>query len=184
VVDFISSKDDPNDTSAGHRTDRELRKAQVEMRLAELEEAYTAMATICAGQGESSGRNEGAIGSCFQGLESIDWTSWKNRIHLTEVIMVGHSFGAATTVEIARHQYHFQWVSQAIMDDVWEMAISLSELGSKHRIRVPLLGINSKAFMYWPDNFNVAKAICEEVRQHGSLCWLMTVRCDCSHLKV
>lgn len=30
--------------------------------------------------------------------------------------------------------------------------------------------------MYWPGNFNVAKAISEEVRQHGSLCWLMTVR--------
>ena len=46
-------KDDPNDTSPGHRIDRELRKAQIEMRLAELEEAYTAMATICAGQVES-----------------------------------------------------------------------------------------------------------------------------------
>jgi hypothetical protein len=38
VVGFFFLKDDPNDTSAGHRTDRELRKAQVEMRLAELEE--------------------------------------------------------------------------------------------------------------------------------------------------
>jgi len=53
VVDFIFSKDDPNDMSPGHRIDRELRKAQIEMRLAELEEAYTAMATICAGQRES-----------------------------------------------------------------------------------------------------------------------------------
>ena len=49
----FSPKDDPNNTSPGHRIDRELRKAQIEMRLAELEEAYTAMATICAGQGES-----------------------------------------------------------------------------------------------------------------------------------
>jgi hypothetical protein len=62
------------------------------------------------------------------------------------------------------------------MYDVWGIAISLPELDSKHKIRVPLLGINSEAFMYWPDNFNVAKAICEEARRHGSLHWLMTVR--------
>ena len=62
------------------------------------------------------------------------------------------------------------------MYDVWGMAISPPELDSKDRIRVPLLSINSKAFMYLPDNFNAAKAICEEVRQHGSLYWLMTVR--------
>ena len=30
--------------------------------------------------------------------------------------------------------------------------------------------------MYWPENFNVAKTICEEVRENGKLCWLMTVR--------
>jgi len=89
--------------------------------------------------------------------------------------MVGHSLGVAATVEVARHQNHFQWVSQAIMYDVWGMAISSLEHDFKHRIRVSLLGINSEAFMYWPDNFNVAKAICEEVRQHGSLCWLMTL---------
>jgi len=30
--------------------------------------------------------------------KSIDWTFWKIRIRLTEVTIVGHSFGAATTV--------------------------------------------------------------------------------------
>ena len=98
--------------------------------------------------------------------------------------MVGHSFGAATTAKVARHQNRFQWVSQAVMYDGWGMAVSPPELDPKHRIRCPLLGINSEAFMYWPDNFNIAKAICEEVRQHGSLCWLMTVQGDGSHLTV
>lgn len=30
--------------------------------------------------------------------------------------------------------------------------------------------------MYWPGNFKVAKAICEETRESGSPCWLVTVR--------
>jgi hypothetical protein len=90
--------------------------------------------------------------------------------------MIGHSFGAATTVEVLRHQDRFQWISQGIMYGVWGLVVAPPHLDPGHTIRVPLLGINSEAFMYWPDNFKVAKAICEEVREHGSLCWLMTVR--------
>ena len=85
----------------------------------------------------------------------------ENRIHLTKVTMVGHSLGTATTIEVAYYQNHFQWVSQAIMYNVWGMAISPPEPDFKHRIHVPLRGTNSEAFMYWPDNFNVVKAICE-----------------------
>jgi platelet-activating factor acetylhydrolase len=32
--------------------------------------------------------------------------------------MIGHSFGAATTVEALRHLDRFQWVSQGIMYDI------------------------------------------------------------------
>jgi platelet-activating factor acetylhydrolase len=71
VVDFIFPKDDKNDTSPGHQVDRELRQAQIEMRLAELEEAYSALATTCAGDGRSLAeknlRFKGAIGAFFPG---------------------------------------------------------------------------------------------------------------------
>jgi platelet-activating factor acetylhydrolase len=180
VVDFIFPKDDKTDTTPGHQVDGELRQAEIEMRLAELEEAYSALATICIGEGKSLAeknlRFKGAIGASSQGLEGIDWTSWKDRFHLTKVTMIGHSFGAATTVEVLHHQDRFQWISQGIMYDVWGLAVAPPQLDPGLTIRVPLLGINSEAFMYWPDNFKVAKAICEEVREHGSLCWLMTVR--------
>lgn len=180
VVDFISPQNDPNDTSPGHQIDTELRLAQIEMRLAELEEAYSALETICAGEGkylaEKNLRLKGAISASAQGLEGIEWTSWKDRFHLADVTMVGHSFGTATTVEVLRHQERFQWVSQGITCDIWSLALTAFQLDPGHRIRVPLLGINSEAFMYWPDNFKVAKAICEETRENGSQCWLMTIR--------
>lgn len=116
------------------------------------------------------------MGASAQGLEGIEWTSWKDRIHLADVTMVGHSFGAATTVEVLRHQERFQWVSQGVMYDIWGLALTAFQPDPGHRIRVSLLGINSEAFMYWPGNFKVARAICEETRDSGSLCWLMTVR--------
>jgi platelet-activating factor acetylhydrolase len=103
-------------------TQMTLRQAQIEMRLAELEEAYSALATICAGEGKSLAeknlRSKGAVGAPSRGLEGIDWTSWKDRFHLNEVTMIGHSFGAATTVEALRHLDRFQWVSQGIMYDI------------------------------------------------------------------
>lgn len=173
VVDFISPKDDPNDTTSGHCIDKELRQAQLEMRLAELEEAYSALATICARKGESvAAKNlcfNGAVGGSSYGLDGLEWPPWKDRFYLTDVTMVGHSFGAATAVEVLRHQDRFRWVSQGIMYDIWGLALRAPDLEPGHKIRVPLLGINSEAFMYWPDNFDVAKAICEEPRQNGSL---------------
>ena len=133
-----------------------------------------------AGDGEALAKKnlrfKGVVGASSQALEGVDWKSWKHRFHLTEVTMIGHSFGAATAVEVLRHQDRFQWVSQGIMYDVWGMAVVPPEMDPQHRIRVPLLGINSEAFMYWSENFKVAKAICDEVREHGALCWLMTVR--------
>ena len=90
--------------------------------------------------------------------------------------MVGHFFGSVTTVEVLRHEGRFKYVSQGIDYDIWGMAVRPAESDPQHRIQVPLLGINSEAFMYWPDNFRVANAICEEVQEQGSLCWMMTIR--------
>ena len=180
LMDFIFPKHDPSDTTPGHKIDRDLRTAQIEMRLAELEEAYAVMTKICGGKGhevaDQNLRYKGAVGASSQGLDGINWDSWKDRFHTTEVTMIGHSFGSATTVEVLRHKDRFQYVSQGIIYDIWGLAVRPPESEPQHRIQVPLLGINSEAFMYWPENFNVAKAICDEVREHGSLSWLMTVR--------
>jgi len=89
--------------------------------------------------------------------------------------MLGHSFGAATTVEVLRHADRFNYIGQGIIYDIWGGAIRPPE-DPRHRISVPLLGINSEAFMYWPHNFESVLSLCHEAKEHGSLCWLMTVR--------
>ena len=39
--------------------------------------------------------------------------------------MLGHSFGAATTVEVLRNADHFGWASQGIIYDIWGQVVLL-----------------------------------------------------------
>lgn len=182
VVDFIFPKQNPYDTRPYNEqgVDKELRSAQIEMRLAEIEEAYDIVKAIAAGRGsaiaEQTLRNTEAIGASSRGLYGVEWDSWKGRLNTTQVTMVGHSFGPATTVEILRHANRFQWVGQGIMYDIWGIALNPPESEPRHRITAPLLGMNSEALMYWSENFRAATRVCDEAKMHGSLAWLLTVR--------
>jgi platelet-activating factor acetylhydrolase len=183
-MDYVFPKDNAKDTMPGNKqgVDAQLRSAQIQLRLAEIEEAYHVMTLIHDGKGECVERenlrdqDEGRVGGSSRGLKGIDWESWKGRFHLQQVTMLGHSFGAATTVEVLRHKHRFQYIGQGIIYDIWGAAIQAPEDEPDHRISTPLLGINSEAFMYWPDNFESVMALCREVKEQDQLAWLMTVR--------
>jgi platelet-activating factor acetylhydrolase len=179
-VDFIHPTSDKHDVNPGHHVDRELRNAQIDLRLAEIEEAYKIMLDICAGDGEKiATRNlkvPGAVGASKAGLKGINWSAWKDRFWTTNVTMVGHSFGATTTIEVLRQKKRFDHITQGIIYDVWGMPLRPTAEERESRIRVPLLGINSEAFMYWNENFEVAKTVVQEAQETGHPAWLMTVR--------
>ncbi len=183
-MDYVFPKDNAQDTMPGNEqgVDTELRSAQIKLRLAEIEEAYHVMALIHDGHGEDVAKenlrdkNEGRVGGSSRGLNGIDWKSWKGRFHLQQVTMLGHSFGGATTVEVLRHKNRFRFIGQGIIYDIWGAAIQPPQDDPDHRIHTPLLGINSEAFMYWPDNFEKVMSLCREVKEQGQLAWLMTVR--------
>jgi len=46
----------------------------------------------------------------------------------------------------------------------------------EHRIHLPILGINSEAFMYWQSNFDSVQSLMKEASEHGSPAYLLTVR--------
>ncbi|KAL3421860.1 platelet-activating factor acetylhydrolase [Phlyctema vagabunda] len=181
-MDYVFPKDNAMDTSPGNSqgVDNELRSEQISLRLAEIEEAYYLMNLIHDGRGEEVARanlrKKGNIGSSSRGLAGVDWAAWEGRFHLQQVTMLGHSFGAATTVEVLRHHDKFTFIGQGIIYDIWGAAIQPPEDDPAHRIDAPLLGINSEAFMYWPDNFESVMSLCKEAKDHNALCWLMTVR--------
>lgn len=168
---------DKYDTAPSHHVDQELREAQVNLRVAEIDETYRIMVEIASGRGEElkevNLRTPGRVGASSQGLEGIDFTEWENRFHLDHVTMVGHSFGAATTVKMLRCKNH-EYLTQGIVYDIWGMPVRPAT--PDNHIQVPVLGINSEAFMYWDANFKVAKSVIEESREGGNPAWLMTVR--------
>jgi platelet-activating factor acetylhydrolase len=186
-IDYVFPENNPMDTAPGNKqgVDAALRTAQIQLRLAEIEEAYHVMTLIHSGQGhEIAARNlrhknakeKAPIGASSRGLLGVNWEAWKGRFHLQQVTMIGHSFGAATTVEVLRHQDRFTYVGQGIIYDIWGAAIQPPKDEPGHRIHTPLLGINSEAFMYWNDNFESVMKLCKETKDEGGLCWLMTVR--------
>jgi platelet-activating factor acetylhydrolase len=78
---------------------------------------------ICAGEGEKIAeqnlRSEGYVGGSSSGLKGVNWAEWKNRYHCDKFTMAGHSFGAATVVEVLRHSERFTNVQAGIIYDIW-----------------------------------------------------------------
>ena len=181
TVDYIFPKDNPMDTSPGNPQgiDGELRTAQLALRLAEIDEAYQLINAINCGDGldiaERNLRRAGGVGASSRGLEGVNWSAWKGRVDMSQATMLGHSFGAAATIEVLRQREHFQWVKQAIIYDIWGAPLN-PNFNLEQSINVPLLAINSEAFTYWEKNFKTVTSLCEEASQQGAPSWLMTVR--------
>lgn len=187
IVDYMFPQDNPLDSGPNNPkgVDTELREAQVDLRMAELEEAYRVMRTIASGDGEKiteqNLRRKGFKGASSFGLEGVDWKSWQGRIKLDHVTACGHSFGAATTVEMLRRRDQFPYFTQGIIYDIWGAGTRPPiDDDPNHRIRVPLLAINSEAFTYWPTNFEKVDGMVKEAQagdgSDAAPAWLMTVR--------
>ncbi|KAI4730097.1 hypothetical protein E4T49_02036 [Aureobasidium sp. EXF-10728] len=175
----VIKQDNPMDTSPTNDkgVDHELRGGQLDLRLAEIEEAYKVINIINSGRGEEIAaknmRQKGYKASSTHGLDGLHWANWKDRVNTQFVIAAGHSFGAATVVDMLRHEKRFHWVAQGIIYDIWGSGTRpLAEEDQK--IQAPLLAINSEAFTYWPSNFDLVSNLVEEA--HPCPAWLMTVR--------
>jgi platelet-activating factor acetylhydrolase len=125
LICILTRPDNAWDTSPHNDkgVDRELRGAQLDLRLAEIEEAYKLINIMNAGNGETIAkqnmRREGYKASSTHGLEGVDWSAWKDRVNTQYVVAAGHSFGAATVVDMLRHESRFNWVAQGIIYDIW-----------------------------------------------------------------
>ncbi|KAM7192269.1 platelet-activating factor acetylhydrolase [Rhypophila sp. PSN 637] len=193
MVDYIFPKDNAIDTSPHNErgVDTELRGAQIEMRLAEIEEAFFVMGMIQSGHGsqvaEQNLRKKGNIGSSSRGLDGINWGEWKGRLYMSDVTLMGHSFGGATTVQALRlSEQRYSWISQGILLDPWGPAVPENKNNSaeNNKITKPILSIGSEAFMHWAENFDRVRSICREARRASSASsgggsahvWMTTIR--------
>ena len=186
VVDYILPKDNAQDTSPHNPkgVDQTLRSAQIELRLAEIEEAFYVLEMINSGQGEDIAaanlRKKGNIGSSSLGLKGVNWDHWKHRMFLQNVTMMGHSFGGATTVQACRG-HNLPWIGQGVMLDAWGQGTPLGGETPHDRVNKPIITISSEAFMHWKGNFDRILDICGEAEKSGQLCWMLTL-CGSTHL--
>ena len=186
VTDYLFPKGNPMDTSPTNEkgVDKVLRDAQIALRMAEIEEAYWVVCEIANGNGQQVAdrnlRRKGFKASSSHGLDGLDWPRWKDRVCLDNATACGHSFGAATTVEILRQSDRFHYISQGIIYDIWGAIIHPpEEKEADKRIKCPVLAINSEAFTYWPSNFELVESLIEGAKEKNpvsSPAWLMTLR--------
>ena len=183
-VDYLFPEGNAFDTSPNNDkgVDRELRDAQLELRSAEILEAYRVICAIAEGNGadvaQRNMRAKGYVGSSSRGLAGVDWGAWNNRVSTSNVTMMGHSFGAATTINVLRNSTTFSWITQGIIYDIWAAGIRIPPEGNatNQQLKVPLLAINSEAFTYWQKNYDAVKDLIDEATSNDALAWLMTVR--------
>jgi platelet-activating factor acetylhydrolase len=178
-IDYLFPKDNAQDTSPHNPNgvDKELRGAQIEMRLAEVEEASYVLGLINSGKGDKIRRDNlrkgDHVGSSSVGLDGINWQDWAGRLDLESVTMMGHSFGGATTVQALRSD-KLSWVTQGILLDPWGPATP--ECTEQKSVHKPVLSIGSEAFMHWAENFECVEQVCNEAREAGTLSWMTTIR--------
>ncbi|KAK3300856.1 platelet-activating factor acetylhydrolase, isoform II-domain-containing protein [Chaetomium fimeti] len=178
-IDYLVPKDNAQDTSPHNPdgVDKELRGAQIEMRLAEIEEAFYVLGLVNNGSGDKVRRDNlrevGHIGSSSIGLRGIDWRDWEGRLDLESVTMMGHSFGGATTVQALRSD-KLAWITQGILLDPWGPATP--ECTEQKSVHKPVISIGSEAFMHWAENFDCIEQVCNEARAADTLSWMTTIR--------
>jgi platelet-activating factor acetylhydrolase len=178
-IDYLFPKGNAQDTSPRNQkgVDKELRGAQIDMRLAEIEEAFHELGLINSGKGSQVHRDNlrkrGNVGSSSVGLDGIDWEDWADRLDLESVTIMGHSFGGATAVQALRSD-KLAWITQGILLDPWGPATP--DCTEQQRVHKPVLSVGSEAFMHWSENFDCVKRVCDEARGAGTLAWMTTIR--------
>ncbi|KND87321.1 Platelet-activating factor acetylhydrolase [Tolypocladium ophioglossoides CBS 100239] len=180
IMDYILPKDNAQDTSPHSRrgVDQKLRSAQVELRLEEIKEAYYVLGLINSGRGDEVARmnlrKKGNIGASSLGLRGIKWDNWKESMFLENVTAMGHSFGGATTVQLCRSD-SLEWLGQGVILDAWGQGTPLRGTAPGDGVGKPIISISTEAFMHWKENFERVVGFCEEARESGVLCWMLTI---------
>lgn len=180
VVDYILPKDNAQDTSPHNPqgVDKVLRSAQIELRQEEIKEAFYVIGLINEGRGEEVAkmnlRKKGNIGSSSMGLTGIEWQDWKGSMFLNNVSMMGHSFGGATTVHLCRDDT-LTWLGSGLILDAWGQATPPGGDKPSNTVTKPIIAMSSEAFMHWKENYDRVVSFCNEARESGALCWMLTI---------
>lgn len=180
-VKYLSSKGNvsPHHDNAA---DAELRKSQLAIRLAEIEEVYHILGLINDGkEDEIHKRNLRHHESL--GLHGVDWSEWKDRLYLDSITMMGHCFGGTTTLRAMRSK-HLDWITQGVVLDPCVFSAIL-ESGVTEHLQKPVLFIGSdETSTQWTENLERIKTMCRQAQKEHTetLCWMTALRGSTTHM--
>ncbi|EST09762.1 Platelet-activating factor acetylhydrolase [Kalmanozyma brasiliensis GHG001] len=169
-----------------------LRRDQIEMRHAEIEETFWVLSEINAGRGyEIVRRSTRSLGTKLAGHSAAAGNTrlpvssvlrserpledWKGKLDMDFPTLCGHSFGGATVIELMRRENPFPI---ALVLDPWvEPVRDPSE--QEHKVHgtlaKPLYVLNSESFTVWEEHFDKLKRICLDARKTSGRGWLLTL---------
>ncbi|KAJ9477028.1 1-alkyl-2-acetylglycerophosphocholine esterase [Pseudozyma hubeiensis] len=170
----------------------DLRRDQIEMRHAEIEETFWVLNEINAGRGyEIVQRSTRNLGTKLAGHAASTRNSklpanslikaerpladWEGKLDLEFPTLCGHSFGGATVIETMRRENPYPI---AIVLDPWVEPVrdpSKQEDEVKGRLCKPIYVLNSESFTVWEEHFEKLKRICLDARKTSGRGWLLTL---------
>lgn len=145
----------------------EMRKAQLELRQAEVMEAVHLLNQLDEGQGETL-----ASSSTRQIDSKAKLAQWKDRLDLKNLWALGHSFGGATCIELIRRKDPI--FTHSLVLDPWLEPIGKAGENGVAVVQRPLFVINSEAFTIWRSHFNQLRQLVTESQRQSGNAWLMT----------
>ncbi|EPQ31969.1 uncharacterized protein PFL1_00167 [Pseudozyma flocculosa PF-1] len=194
-IGLNSFSDSPTDDEVN------LRRDQIEMRHAEIEECLYVLDQINQGHGpEIVRRSTRKLCTKLAG-RGVDGTSeqlpsdsilkqaeplsdWKGKLDLQLPTLCGHSFGGATVLEMMRCEDKCRPFPLAIVLDPWVAPVRDPDEDHEARgkMKKPVYVLNSESFTIWEDHFAKLKRICLDGRRANANArgWLMTL-CGSKH---
>ncbi len=170
----------------------DLRRDQIEMRHAEIEETLYVLNEINQGRGyeivQRSTRNLGtklaghsasATNARLPGNSVLKaerpLEDWKGKLDLEFPTLCGHSFGGATVLELMRKPNPFPMRDRLRSLGRASTRSSQGRRRGQRTNRQAVYVLNSESFTVWEEHFDKLKRICLDARKMSSRGWLLTL---------
>jgi platelet-activating factor acetylhydrolase len=138
-----------------------LRHEQLEIRLAEITALLRHIETL-----DNFGRvDDNALQGTKGCPKAFDWSLWRDRLDCGDMVIAGHSFGAASAIEAITSNPHTPF-KRAVLLDPW-----VDPLDLKKTTEIPTLIVNSQAFSDWSSHASRVKGWASKCPQ----AWLTTI---------
>jgi len=135
----------PKEVSKMNRDLFEWRHGQIQYRSAEIHETYSFLKKLNEGCLHESSSLLYPPSNQFPSLSKFDLSQLRNHLDMDQLVMAGHSFGAATAAHVLYE--NILPFRCGILMDTWAYPIK------PQRITVPFLSLNSDTF-HWPTNLD------------------------------